>query len=64
MKYGESIRHSPDNNSDVFVKGHGVALRDGPEREVGILDRYDASREVILLGSKGEWSQIRDKPNS
>ncbi|WP_418068191.1 SH3 domain-containing protein [Rhizobium laguerreae] len=53
----------PNNNTEVsrFIKGRGVALRDGPGKQFGILDRYDAAREVILLGSKGEWAQIRDK---
>jgi hypothetical protein len=61
----DKVRDSvfPSNKTEVsrFIGGHRVALRDGPGKQFGILDRYDAGREVILLGSKSEWSQIRDK---
>ncbi|MBB4255465.1 SH3 domain-containing protein [Rhizobium sp. BK008] len=50
-----------DTEVSRFIKGRRVALRDGPGKQFGILDRYDARREVTLLGSDGEWSQIKDK---
>ncbi|TBB57031.1 SH3 domain-containing protein [Rhizobium ruizarguesonis] len=43
-----------------FVKGRKVALRDGPGKQFGILDRYDRGREVSLLETQGEWCHIRD----
>ncbi|MGO8103236.1 SH3 domain-containing protein [Rhizobium leguminosarum] len=43
-----------------FVKGRKVALRDGPGKQFGILDRYDSGREVSLLETRGDWSHIRD----
>ncbi|MFC5757952.1 SH3 domain-containing protein [Rhizobium sp. GCM10022189] len=43
-----------------FVKGRKVALRDGPGKQFGILDRYDSGREVTVLETQGDWSRIRD----
>ncbi len=43
-----------------FVKGRKVALRDGPGKQFGILDRYDSGREVSVLETQGDWSHIRD----
>ncbi len=43
-----------------FVKGRKVALRDGPGKQFGILDRYDSGREVNVLETQGDWSHIRD----
>lgn len=43
-----------------FVKGRKVALRDGPGKQFGILDRYDSGREVHVFETQGDWSHIRD----
>lgn len=43
-----------------FVKGRKVALRDGPGKQFGILDRYDSGREVSVLETHGDWSHIVD----
>ncbi|EJC80665.1 hypothetical protein Rleg4DRAFT_2300 [Rhizobium leguminosarum bv. trifolii WSM2297] len=43
-----------------LVKGSKVALRDGPRKQFGILDRYDSGREVRGLDTEGAWSHIRD----
>ncbi|WP_072373430.1 SH3 domain-containing protein [Rhizobium tibeticum] len=37
-----------------------VALRGGPGKQFGIVDRYDTGRQVELLNTWGEWSEVRD----
>lgn len=44
-----------------YIRGKAVALRDGPGKSFEILDRYDGGREVDVLGTKGDWAQIRDR---
>lgn len=43
-----------------FVKGRKVALRNGPGKTFGILDRYDSGRELVVTESDGDWSKVRD----
>ncbi len=44
-----------------YVRGRKVALRDGPGKQFGILDRYDSGREVFVSELKSGWSKVRDK---
>ncbi|WP_244642768.1 SH3 domain-containing protein [Phyllobacterium sp. 628] len=44
----------------VFVRGKAAALRAGPGKSFAIIDRYDNGREVTLLDTQADWSQIRD----
>ncbi|MBA8882101.1 SH3 domain-containing protein [Phyllobacterium myrsinacearum] len=44
----------------VFVRGKAAALRAGPGKNFSIIDRYDNGREVTLLETQTDWSQIRD----
>ncbi len=43
-----------------FVKGRKVALRSGPGKTFGILDRYDSGRELVVTETDGDWSKVRD----
>ncbi|MBY3386543.1 SH3 domain-containing protein [Rhizobium laguerreae] len=43
-----------------FVKGRKVALRNGPGKTFGILDRYDSGRELVVTETNGDWSKVRD----
>lgn len=43
-----------------FVKGRKVALRSGPGKTFGILDRYDSGRELVVSETDGDWSKVRD----
>ncbi|TBG89376.1 SH3 domain-containing protein [Rhizobium leguminosarum bv. viciae] len=43
-----------------FVKGRKVALRNGPGKTFGILDRYDSGRELVVTETDGDWSKVRD----
>lgn len=44
-----------------YVRGRKVALRDGPGKQFGILDRYDSGREVSVSEQNSGWSKVRDK---
>ncbi|APO75217.1 SH3 domain-containing protein [Rhizobium etli 8C-3] len=43
-----------------FVTGRRVALRSGPGKAYGILDRYDSGRELVVTETAGDWSKVRD----
>lgn len=43
-----------------YVIGRKVALRGGPGKSSGILDRYDSGREVAVIDTRGGWSHVRD----
>ncbi|MBY5401000.1 SH3 domain-containing protein [Rhizobium leguminosarum] len=43
-----------------FVNGRKVALRSGPDKTFGILDRYDSGRELVVTETDGDWSKVRD----
>lgn len=66
-----AIVHLPENLTPMwqsaaaqpkraFIRGKAVALRNGPAKNFQILDRFDAGREVDVLGTDGEWAQVRD----
>ena len=44
----------------MYVTGNGVGFRSGPSTTAAIIDRFDRGREVSVLGSAEEWSQVRD----
>lgn len=58
----EPVAESHEEPTDVlrYVMGRKVALRDGPGKQFGIMDRYDAGREVNVLEEKGGWARVRD----
>ncbi|MBX5174656.1 SH3 domain-containing protein [Rhizobium sp. NZLR1b] len=43
-----------------FVEGQKVALRTGPGKTFGIIDRYDNGRELEVTETDGDWSRVRD----
>ncbi len=43
-----------------YVIGRKVALRDGPGKTFGILDRYDSGREITVIETNRDWSHVRD----
>lgn len=43
-----------------FIKGRKVALRDGPGKQYGILDRFDSGRELHVTETQGDWSKVQD----
>lgn len=45
----------------MYVTGNGVGFRSGPSTAAAIIDRFDRGREVNVLGSAEEWSQVRDQ---
>jgi len=45
----------------MYVTGNGVGFRSGPSTAAAIIDRFDKGREVNVLGSAEEWSQVRDQ---
>lgn len=45
----------------AYVTGNGVGFRSGPSTAAAIIDRFDRGREVNVLGSAEEWSQVRDQ---
>lgn len=45
----------------MYVAGNGVGFRSGPGTAYAIIDRFDRGREVNVLGSADEWSQVRDQ---
>ncbi|WP_376766882.1 SH3 domain-containing protein [Rhizobium laguerreae] len=50
----------PPTAATRFVKGRKVALRSGPGKTFGILDRYDSGRELVVTETDGDWSKVRD----
>jgi len=44
-----------------YVRGRKVALRDGPGKQFGVLDRYDNGREVAVFETTSVWTKVRDK---
>lgn len=45
----------------MYVTGNGVGFRSGPSTTAAIIDRFERGREVNVLGSAEEWSQVRDQ---
>lgn len=45
----------------MYVTGNGVGFRSGPSTTAAIIDRFDMGREVSVLGSAEDWSQVRDQ---
>jgi len=60
LRGGTSVSDGPSIVAKRFVKGRKVALRDGPGKTFGILDRYDIGRELEVSEEQGDWSQVRD----
>ncbi|WP_442967725.1 SH3 domain-containing protein [Rhizobium sp. 268] len=58
----ESESSEPSRAASVtrFIKGRKVALRDGPGKQYGILDRFDSGRELRVIEAQGDWSKIQD----
>lgn len=44
----------------LFVRGRKVALREGPGKQFGIIDRYDIGRQLSLIQQEGDWSKVKD----